>query len=194
MVSKPIPPQPSETLRDILHHRGFKFSYFSRRLRFPNGTEGDREYIEHPGGAVAVPVTAEGNFLLIRQYRFAIGAYIYEFPAGTLEPNEPPNITVRRELEEETGHTARRWDDLGQFFLAPGYSDETIFAYLARDLEKLFEPPAGDEDEDIEVVELTVAELRQKAIASQDLDAKTIACFHRALELLQGNELRKTNP
>ena len=184
---KPKPPQPSDILREILHHRGFKFSYYSRRLRFPNGTEGNREYIVHPGGAVAVPVTADGKFVCIRQYRFAIGAYIYEFPAGTLEPDEPPAETVKRELEEETGYSASRWDDLGQFFLAPGYSDETLFIYLARELEKLENPPDGDEDEDIEVVFLTAAEMARKAVESKELDAKTIACFYRAQQWLASN-------
>ena len=133
---------------------------------------------------MAVPVTDVGKFVCIYQYRFAVGDYIYEFPAGTLEPDEPANITVKRELEEETGYTARRWDRLGQFFLAPGYSDETIFAYLARDLEKLPVPPAGDEDEDIEVVELSVDEMRELAVTSKALDSKTIACFYRALQVL----------
>ncbi|MEL7083985.1 MAG: NUDIX hydrolase [Cyanobacteria bacterium P01_A01_bin.3] len=183
---KPEPSKPSQVLQEILSHSGAKFTYLSRRLRFPNQTEADRDYIIHPGGAVAVPVTAEGKFIVIRQYRFAVGDYIYEFPAGTLEPDEPANITVRRELEEETGYSASRWDNLGQFFLAPGYSDETIFAYLARDLEKLPVPPDGDEDEDIEVVELSVAELQDLALNSKDVDAKTIACFYRALHVLKG--------
>ena len=181
---KPEPAKPSIVLEQIVYHRGFKFTYLSQRLQFPNNTQADREYIVHPGGAVAVPVTNAGKFICIYQYRFAVGDYIYEFPAGTLEPDEPANITVKRELEEETGYTAHRWDSLGQFFLAPGYSDETIFAYLARDLEKLPDPPAGDEDEDIEVVELSVDEMRQLAISSTALDAKTIACFYRAMQVL----------
>lgn len=183
---KPQPPQPSSVLKDILSHQGAKFTYLSQRLKFPNNTEANREYIVHPGGAVAVPVTADDRFICIRQYRFATGSYIYEFPAGTLEPSEPANITVRRELEEETGYTAHRWDSLGQFYLAPGYSDETIFAYMARELEKLALQPDGDEDEDIEVVEFTVEEMKNLALNSNELDAKTIACFFRAMQVLAG--------
>lgn len=182
-----MPPQPTHPpllLEECLRHKGFKFTYVSQRLRFPNGVEGVRECVLHPGGAVAVPLTAAGNYLCIRQYRFAIGRYIYEFPAGTLEPNELPDVTVRRELEEETGYRASQWDDLGCFYLAPGYSDETMYVYLARELERLPQPPAADEDEDIEVVELSPAELMAKACNSVELDAKSIACFLRSQQWL----------
>ncbi len=180
-MSKPYPPV---VLRERLRYQGYKYVFLGQRLRFPNQTEGDREYIVHPGGAVVVPVTAAGTFLCIRQYRFAVGDYIYEFPAGTLEPGEAPAETVKRELQEETGWRAHRWDDLGQFYLAPGYSDEIMYAYLARDLEPLPAKPPGDEDEDIQVVELTTAELRHKALHTLELDAKSVTCFYRALAFL----------
>ncbi|GAB4212932.1 MAG: NUDIX hydrolase [Synechococcales cyanobacterium] len=178
-------PHPPIVLRERLRYQGYKYTFLGQRLKFPNQTEGDREYIVHPGGAVVVPVTASGHFVCIRQYRFAVGDYIYEFPAGTLEPGEHPAYTVKRELEEETGLRGHRWDDLGTFYLAPGYSDEVMYAYLARDLEVLSERPPGDEDEDIAVVELTAAELQEKVRLSPELDAKSIACFYRALLFLE---------
>lgn len=168
-----------------MHYRGHKFDFRVQTLQFPNGISGEREYVTHPGGVVVVPVTADGTFICIWQYRFAIGRYIYEFPAGTVEPDEPPAETARRELAEETGYTAQRWDDLGQFFLAPGYSDEVMYVYLARDLAPLDRPPAGDEDEDIEVVIKSEAELADGILLSADADAKTIACFLRAQHHLQ---------
>ncbi len=171
---------PSQILAEPLRVTGFKFSFVSRKLQFPNGTGGTRDYILHPGGAIVVPVTAEGKFVCLRQYRFAVGAYIYEFPAGTLEINETPEYTIRRELPEETGMTAHRWDNLGQFYLAPGYSDEIMYAFLARDLEVVPNPPPGDEDEDIEVVEFTPADMAEQMATTTVFDAKTMACFWRA--------------
>ncbi|MEN9251562.1 MAG: NUDIX hydrolase [Thermostichales cyanobacterium BF4_bins_65] len=177
-------PYPSIVVRERLRYQGYKYLFLGQRLRFPNQTEGDREYIVHPGGAVVVPVTDTGTFVCIRQYRFAVGDYIYEFPAGTLEPGESPEMTIKRELEEEAGLKANRWDNLGQFYLAPGYSDEIMYAYLARDLQPLAEKPPGDEDEDIEVVQFTAAELRHKALHTRELDAKTVTCFYRAMAFL----------
>lgn len=179
------PPYPPEILRERLRYQGYKYTFLCQRLRFPNQTEGEREYLVHPGGAVVVPITAEGKYVCIYQYRFAVGAYIYEFPAGTLDPGETPEQTVRRELEEETGLRGHRWHSLGEFFLAPGYSDEVMYIYLARDLEVLERPPAGDEDEDITVMEFTPEEMTERILMGNDADAKTVACFFRAQRFLQ---------
>ncbi|WP_287130937.1 NUDIX hydrolase [Candidatus Cyanaurora vandensis] len=176
-------PVPSEIMQERLSFTGSKFTFVSQQLRFPNGTQAERQYILHPGGAVVVPVTAEGNFMCIRQYRFAIANYIYEFPAGILEPGELPGQTIRRELAEETGYQAKRWDELGEFYLAPGYSDEVMYVYLARDLSPVAHPPAGDEDEDIAVVEFSPAQLMER-MTTLAVDAKTIACFFRAQRFL----------
>ncbi|HEY9662203.1 MAG TPA: NUDIX hydrolase, partial [Allocoleopsis sp.] len=146
-------------------------------LRLPNGAEGEWECIRHPGGALAVPVTAEGELILLRQYRFTSQGRLLEFPAGTIDPGEDPENTVKRELEEETGYRAHQWQNLGKFYLVPGYSDEIIYAYLAQDLEKLEAPPAQDEDEDIEVVMMTPQALEQAILAGEPVDAKTISSF-----------------
>ncbi|MDX2272998.1 MAG: NUDIX hydrolase [Cyanobacteriota bacterium] len=187
MSSSPLPerPYPPQVVRERFRYQGYKYSFVCQKMRFPGNKEGEREYLIHPGGAIVVPVTASGEFVCIRQYRFAIANYIYEFPAGTLEPNEHPDQTIRRELEEETGRRGHRWDSLGTFYLAPGYSDELMYAYLARDLEVLPHPPAGDEDEDITVVELNPQEMQQRIQETSDFDAKSIACFYRAQQFLQ---------
>ncbi len=179
-----IPPAPSILLAERLRYTGKKYTFVCQHLRFPGGQEGEREYLLHPGGAMVVPVTSEGHFMLLKQYRFAVGSYIYEFPAGTLEPGEAADQTIRRELEEETGYRGHRWDSLGTFFLAPGYSDEVMYVYLARDLEKLEDPPPQDDDEDIEVVVLSPDETAQLLLHQPDLDAKTIAAFYRAQAVL----------
>ncbi|WP_414548528.1 NUDIX hydrolase [Anabaena sp. CCY 0017] len=173
-----------QLLKQCLFYKGRKFDFEVNRLRLPNKAEGDWECIRHPGGALAVPVTAEGKLVLVRQYRFAIQGRILEFPAGTLELNEDPLKTIQREIEEETGYTSQKWDKLGEFFLAPGYSDEIIYAFLARDLEKLENPPKQDEDEDIETVLMTPEELEKAILQGEAVDAKSITSFMLARPFL----------
>ncbi|MBD2439323.1 NUDIX hydrolase [Nostoc sp. FACHB-110] len=173
-----------QLLKQRLFHKGRKFNFEVNRLRLPNKSEGEWECIRHPGGALAVPVTAEGKLVLVRQYRFAVQGRILEFPAGTLERNEDPQETVKREIQEETGYSAQKWRKLGEFFLAPGYSDEIIYAFLAQDLEKLETPPAQDEDEDIETVLMTPEELEKAILAGEPIDAKSITSFFLARPFL----------
>ncbi len=170
-------PEPPQLIKQKLLYRGRKFNFEVTRLRLPNRAEGDWECVRHPGGALAVPVTSDGKLVLLRQYRFAAQGRLIEFPAGTVEPHEDPVTTIKREIEEETGYRAHKWDTLGKFFLAPGYSDEIIYAFLARDLEKLDVPPDGDEDEDIEVLLMTPQELEQAILAGEPVDAKSISSF-----------------
>lgn len=169
-----------QIIKQRLFYQGRKFSFDVNRLRLPNGSEGEWECIRHPGGALAVPVTPEGKLVLLRQYRFATQGRILEFPAGTIEPNEDPAETIKREIEEETGYRAHKWQKLGQFFLAPGYSDEIIYAFLAQDLELLEKPPAQDDDEDMEVVLFTPQELEAAILAGEPVDAKSISSFFLA--------------
>ncbi len=169
--------EPPQLLKQRLFYKGRKFDFEVNRLRLPNDAEGEWECIRHPGGALAVPVTPEGKLILLRQYRFAVQRRLLEFPAGTIEPNEDPFETIQREIEEETGYRAHKWQKLGQFFLAPGYSDEIIYAFLAQDLELLAKPPSQDIDEDIEIVLFTPQELEQAILEGQPVDAKSISSF-----------------
>jgi ADP-ribose pyrophosphatase len=173
-----------QLLKQRLFYKGRKFDFEVNRLRLPNKVEGEWECIRHPGGALAVPITPEGKLVLVRQYRFAVQGRILEFPAGTLEPNEDPLETIKREIAEETGYRGQKWDKLGEFFLAPGYSDEIIYAFLARDLQKLDTPPKQDEDEDIETVLLTLEELEKAILEGEPIDAKSITSFFLARPFL----------
>jgi ADP-ribose pyrophosphatase len=94
-----------------------------------------------------------------------------------VEAQEDPATTIHREIEEETGYRAHKWTTLGQFYLAPGYSDEIIYAFLAQDLEKLAAPPAQDEDEDIETVLMTPTEFERAVFAGKPIDAKSICSY-----------------
>jgi ADP-ribose pyrophosphatase len=137
-----------------------------------------RQVVKHPGAVVIIPQLEDGRLLLIAQYRFAVGATLLEFPAGTLEPGEAPLECARRELIEETGYRAEHWRALGITYPSPGYCDEQQHLFMATGL--VPEHAAGDEDEIIEVKRLTVQEV-ERAIADETLvDAKSIAAYARA--------------
>jgi len=151
------------------------------RVRLPSGREAVREVVEHSGAVTIVAVNAEGEVLLVRQYRHPTGRSLLELPAGTLEKDEKPEACAARELEEETGFRAGRVQRLGGFFLAPGYSTEYIQAYLATDLEP--GSAGGDEDEDIQVLALPLAEVLRMVETGELEDAKSLASLLLYLRL-----------
>ncbi len=177
--------EPPQVLKKKLFYQGRKFSFEVNQLRLPNGVEGDWECVRHPGGALAIPITVDGELVMVRQYRFAAQGRLLEFPAGTVEPHEHPAATIQREIEEETGYRAHQWHTLGQFLLAPGYSDEIIYAFLAQNLEKLDAPPSQDDDEDIEVVLLTPQELEDAILDGEPVDSKSISSLVLARPFLK---------
>ena len=181
----PLGQEPPQLLKQRLFYEGRKFNFEVNRLRLPNRAEGDWECIRHPGGALAVPVTAKGELVMVRQYRFAVMGRLLEFPAGTIEVDEAPADTIRREIQEEIGYIAQTWLPIGNFPLAPGYSDEIIYAFLATDLEPIESPPAADVDEDIEVVLLTPVQLEKAILSGEAVDAKSIASFYLAKPYLE---------
>jgi ADP-ribose pyrophosphatase len=128
-------------------------------VALPNGTSIDLEIVRHPGAAAVVPMKADGTVVLIRQYRHAVGGFIYEIPAGKLNPGEDPLACAARELEEEVGYRGGRFDLLTSILTAPGFADEVIHIYEASDL-----TPGRqqlDHDEVLEVLELPL----EKAVA-----------------------------
>src|SRR6187402_3091345 len=115
----------------------------------PNGVRLPLEIVRHPGGAAVVAIDAQDRVCLLRQFRHAAGGYIYELPAGKLEPDEPPEITARRELVEEAAMSAGHFESLGAYFSSPGVFTEVIHLYLATDL-----TPAAGAPETGEVFEV----------------------------------------
>jgi ADP-ribose pyrophosphatase len=180
----PLGNEPAKILQHKMHYQGRKFSFNVDQIELPNGVTGEWESIHHPGGALAVPITPEGKLVLVKQYRFPTQGRVLEFPAGTLETGEAPATTIARELEEETGYHAHKWQNLGEFFLAPGYCDEIIYAFLAQDLEKLAVQPAGDDDEDISVILMTPLEFEAAIDVGEPIDAKSIAAYFLARKFL----------
>ena len=179
------PPEPSRHLATEASLDARKLRFEINRLELPMGVEGSFGVIRHPGASLAVPVLADGRVVILRQYRFAVATRLLEFPAGTLDPGETPLSTMQRELQEEAGYSAARWDPLGAMLPCPGYSDEVIHLFLARDLTPLEQRPAGDDDEDLEVLLLEPAQL-DAALASGDehLDGKSVTAWLRARQLL----------
>ena len=162
-----------------------KFNFEINRIQLPNGHEGEYGQIRFPNVALAVPIMADNKVILLRQYRFAVSRYLLEFPAGTLEIGETPINSIKREIQEEAGFRAEKWDELGALVNAPGYSDEVIHIFLARDLSKLNSEIKGDLDEDIKVLMMDPDEL-DNLISSGDeiLDAKTVTAWFRAKQFL----------
>lgn len=103
-------------------------------VELPDGRRSTREIVEHPGAVVIIPVDDQGQVYFVRQYRDAIEESLLELPAGKLDPGEEPERCARRELLEELGMEAGRWQKLATFYSSPGFCDEIMHAYLAEDL------------------------------------------------------------
>jgi ADP-ribose pyrophosphatase len=136
------------------------------------------EIVRPPGGAAVVALDAHNRVCVLRQYRHAAGGYIYELPAGKLEPDEPPAETIRRELAEEAGMSAAHWQSLGTYFSSPGVFTEVIHLYLATGLEPVAARPEADEVFEIEWWPLDKA--MERARSGELVDAKTIIGILRA--------------
>ena len=141
-------------------------------VSLPNGATVELEIIRHPGAAAIVPLKADGTVVLIRQYRHAAGTFIYEIPAGKLHPGEDPRECAARELEEEVGYRADRFDLLTSIYTAPGFADEVIHIYEASGL-----TPGRqhlDHDEVLDVVETPLETALGMIVDGVIRDGKTI--------------------
>ena len=142
------------------------------KIQQASGRTTIREVVLHPGGVTAVPVLDDGRLLLIRQFRYPIGKYILELPAGKLDSGQSPADTVAREIEEETGHRAGSLTYQCAFYTSPGISNELIHLFIARNLTPC--PQRLEEGEHITVEPYTVEECLQKISAGEIADGKTI--------------------
>jgi ADP-ribose pyrophosphatase len=175
-----------ELVSSSVAYHGRLFDVEVAELRMPGGVVARRESIRHPGAVCMVPVTARGTLLLVTQYRHAAGRRLLELPAGTLEPGEPPVAAVSRELQEEVGMIPGRIEPLGGLFVAPGYTSEYIHLFVCSSLQASVLP--GDDDEDIEVHELTVDEALAAVDSGEICDAKSVIGVLRWLRSLNGGE------
>ncbi len=150
------------------------------RVRFPNGTVGELEMIRHPGASAVLPFVSDPTgedpqLLLIRQYRYAAERFIYEIPAGRLDPGETPLACATRELLEETGCTAARVEPLITIYTTPGFTDEKIHLFMATGLS--MGESKLEADEFIEVVTRPMSEVLQLIERGEVVDGKTLVAI-----------------
>jgi ADP-ribose pyrophosphatase len=153
-------------------YAGRLFNVSLDTLEMDGGVIAHRETIRHPGAVAMVPVDAEGNLLLVTQYRHAARRRLLELPAGTLEQGEEPLAAVSRELQEEIGFIPASIEPLGGIFVAPGYTSEYIHIFLCTGL-----TPSrldADEDEDIEVEVRTLADALDAIESDEICDGKSV--------------------
>ena len=147
------------------------------RIRLPDNSEATREYIVHPGAAVIIPVLPGNRLVMERQYRYPIGRVLLEFPAGKLDPGEQALATAQRELLEETGYLARRWEWIATVHPIVSYSTERIEIFLAQEL--VLERAQLDAGEFLETIIIDFAEAWALLKSGKITDAKTVVgLFH----------------
>jgi len=164
----------------IVIHKGRTFRFVTENVTLENGVTVDLEMVRHPGASAMVPFIKPDTLIMLKQYRHAVGRFIWEIPAGTLSPNEAALDCARRELIEETGYSAKTWKKLGEITPVPGYSDERIHIFLAMDL-----VPAEqhlDRDEVIHVHEVPFQEALEMIQRGDIQDGKTICGLHMAMQ------------
>ena len=161
--------------KDVLRYAFKKKNVFlvSRKMVLPTGMKITKDLVIHPGAALIVPFLSKDKVVILRQYRSTFGQYLYEFPAGTLEPNEKPSACARREIMEEAGYRAGKLTKVGLIYPVPGYSDEIIYIFKAENLRPQKEQ--GDADEVIEPIIVSRLGLQKLFKAGKIIDAKTIA-------------------
>ncbi len=168
--------------RNVLY-QGRVFRLERENVALRNGVTVDLDIIRHPGASAIVPLVDEHRLLMIRQYRHAVGDFIWEIPAGTFDGDETPLTCARRELIEETGFAANSWQEMGAIYPLPGYSDEKIHLFLASNL-----IPARqhlDVDEVLDVHEVDFQQAVEMILNGDIQDAKTITALLMANRLFQ---------
>ena len=156
-------------------------------VELPNGKIAKREIIKHPGAVAIIAITDENKIVMVEQYRKALEQTIIEIPAGKLESGEQPDVCAKRELEEETSYECESLELLNSFYTSPGFANEIVHVYLAKGLTKKEDAAGLDEDEFVNLMELTIGEALQAIEEKKIYDAKTIF----AVQYLQLQEALK---
>ncbi len=158
-------------------YRGRIINLRNDLIRLPNGKSAQREFVEHRGGVAVLAVDQKGYVPLVRQFRYPLGAHLWEIPAGKLEVGERPDEAIHRELREEAGLVAGKMEPLGAFYPTCGYSNEIIRLYLATELTYVGAKP--DEDEFLEIKYVHIDELYQMCLSGQVTDGKTLVAVFK---------------
>jgi ADP-ribose pyrophosphatase len=167
----------AELLARTTIHQGRIFQLDIDVVKLPTGHTVEMEIVRHPGSVVLLPIPEPGKIILIRQYRYTIDQWIWELPAGSLKPNEDPELAAARECEEEIGLAPGKITRLRGYYPTPGFCDEEMIYYRCEDLR----PPAPDstarkdDDEEIEPKTFTIGEARDLVTRGEIVDLKTLA-------------------
>jgi ADP-ribose pyrophosphatase len=161
----------------LTHERlldGKVFDVDRDRVRMPNGREVVVDIVRHPRSVVLLPVPEPGHIVLIRQYRYAVNRWLWELPAGSVDPGEEPEAAARRECHEEIGLVPATVVRLSALFPTPGYCDEEMVFFRVSGLATSNEPAEVDEDEDIEAQTFELREARDMVRRGEIVDMKTV--------------------
>jgi len=160
-------------------HRGRVVHLTVEDVELPNGHRMELEIVRHPGASAVAALDADGNVTLLRQYRHAVGGYLWEVPAGKLDPGEEPRTCAERELREEAGLEAGRLEPAGSIVTCPGFCDEVIHLFVATDLRQA--PQALGADEVIDAIRsVPLADAMAMIRTGEIRDGKTIAALVQA--------------
>ena len=167
-------------------HQGAIISVVRGRFAAPDGTEFERDIVRHPGAVSVVPLHDDGSVTLVRQYRSALDEFLLEIPAGKRDvPGEAPELTARRELAEEVGLAAHRFDLLAEFVNSAGFCDERSWVFLARDLHEVERDRHGVEEQHLEEVSVPLGEVPTLIAERRLVDAKSIIGLLAALRMVE---------
>jgi ADP-ribose pyrophosphatase len=160
-----------KTVKENVIYNGRIISLSNDTVELPNGKNASREVVKHPGGVGIVALTEKGEVLLVNQFRYPYKAQILEIPAGKLTPGEDPLECGKRELREETGAAAEEYTSLGRLFPSPGYTNEIIYMYLAKNLS--YGEMQLDDDEFLDVIKMPLKEAIDMVMSGELVDSKT---------------------
>ncbi|MBL7136725.1 MAG: NUDIX hydrolase, partial [Candidatus Marinimicrobia bacterium] len=159
------------------------------KVVLPDGRESTREYIKHPGASVVIPYLNDKRVLLIRQFRYPVNRVMIELPAGKIDPDESPENTIKRELEEETGYSSNNIIKLCIIHTCVGYSDELLHLFWAYDLKPCINKP--DYDEKIELLPMNINDAMEMIYSGKLTDAKSIIGLFWADKIINNRQFSK---
>ena len=174
---------PFEVVKREILYRGKVFNIRQDQVRLPDGKLAKWDIIDHPAAVTILPIDEAGLIWFIRQYRHPAGKELLELPAGVLEADEDPETGAQREIREEIGMSADELEQIGGFYLAPGYSTEYMHVFLGRSLRH--EPLAQDEDEFIRVEKMSYKQALDSIELGEIQDAKSLVALFLARPYLE---------
>ncbi|MBO0675849.1 NUDIX hydrolase [Mycolicibacterium sp. S2-37] len=164
------------------------------QVRMPGGGTARREVVEHFGAVAIVALDDDGNVVMIHQYRHPVARRLWELPAGLLDMGgEAPHLTAARELEEEAGLAAETWRVLVDIITSPGFSDESVRVYLATGLREIARPDAHDEEADLVIERVPLAEAVRRVMAGEIVNSIAVAGILAANTMGEVEQLRSVD-